>query len=308
MMKKRLGFTLAEVLIAMTIIGVISALMIPRVAGNATKKQLITRYKTTMALLDSAAKEYKVQEGGFDYTGDRTHRHGYKNIADVLKVQTDCRLIQAGSEGMYTVSGRAYIVSNAPSPGTGEPDPLALVTNEVNSNNANYTKPDAILNLPFGKSGADYLDDFEVMMEQVEPERGGNTPVFTGVDSFTVRLRNGAFIFIPKNMQGCNYRNVRWDHDNSKYLTPDIMASSNTTANTNLCLAYLDVNGPQGPNRIATCSDSGNNYLIYPGSHVICDMSYNNVTDVYPIFFYDDSVSPANNASNTVWLDALSDQ
>lgn len=313
MMKKRLGFTLSEVLIAMVIIGVISSLMVPRVLGNATKKQFTTQFKTTLSLINSAAKEFKVEEGGYDFSGNRVHSRGDRNISDILRDKFDAELIRSGE---YTVLGRTY-VGKGDTTVDGEPVAVNLVTSEVKT--GDYTKPDTALSIPFGSIETTTNDCWNIAIgheQQMQAEEKGagkglgkGKPFSTTVNcttwpkSFTVKLNNGAYIFIPKNSLGCNYHNVRWDDESRAYITPAPLNTGNE--NTNLCMAFIDVNGPKGPNRIATCA--GTNVLVYPGSTKTCDMSINNVTDVYPVFFFDDSVYPATNATNTVWLDRVSE-
>ncbi|MBO7672131.1 type II secretion system protein [bacterium] len=311
MMKKRLGFTLSEVLVAMVIIGVISSLMVPRLLGNATKKQFTTQFKTTLSLINSAAKEFKVEEGGYDFSGNRVHSRGDRNISDILRDKFDAQLIQSGE---YTVLGRTYVAKGG-SHVEGEPIAVNLVTTAVSA--GDYTKPDTALSIPFGSIEETTNNCWNIAIgqeqEQSAQEKGGTkgkTSSFSNtVDcttwpkSFTVKLNNGAYIFIPLNDEGCNYHNVRWDSKNHTYITPNPLDAGNE--HTNLCMAFIDVNGPKGPNRIATCA--GTNMLVFPGSTETCNMSINNVTDVYPVFFYDDSVYPATNATNTVWLDRVSE-
>lgn len=308
MIKRRFGFTLSEVLIAMTIIGVISALMVPRITGSVNQKQFATRFKTNVSLLDSAAKEFKSNEGGYDYSGNRSHVWGYMNITGILRNQLGAQLVRGGENGIYNVIGLTYTAEcSANIELSEEPCITNLLTNTFQ--NGTYTKAGATITIPFGKTDDNTNNCWSVMVTTPEDATWVNDKGFPNIscstrpDSFTVKLNNGAYIFLPKNEKSCNYKNVRWDND--KYLTPDISAEDSDDANINLCMAYLDINGPQGPNRIATCA--GSNFLIYPGSNETCNMSKNNVTDVYPLFFYDDSVYPATTAANTVWLDQLAD-
>lgn len=62
-MKKKLAFTLAEVLITLGIIGVVAALTIPTLVQNYQKKALVTQLKKTIAVLDNGFKLMMATEG-----------------------------------------------------------------------------------------------------------------------------------------------------------------------------------------------------------------------------------------------------
>jgi len=62
-MKRRDGFTLAEVLITLTIIGVISALTLPAIQSNTAASRNRATLKNTMAILSQAAQNNMATEG-----------------------------------------------------------------------------------------------------------------------------------------------------------------------------------------------------------------------------------------------------
>lgn len=66
-MKRRQGFTLAEVLITLTIIGVISALTLPAIQSNTAANRNRAALKNTMAILSQAAQANMAAEG-WNYT------------------------------------------------------------------------------------------------------------------------------------------------------------------------------------------------------------------------------------------------
>ena len=66
-MKRREGFTLAEVLITLTIIGVISALTLPAIQSNTAASRNRAALKNTMAILSQAAQNNMATEG-WNYT------------------------------------------------------------------------------------------------------------------------------------------------------------------------------------------------------------------------------------------------
>jgi len=282
-MNKRLGFTLSEILIALTIIGIVAALTTPRFVGNATKKQFTTKFKTTLNLLDSAAKEFKVEENGYDYRGNRTFWAGCETISLTLQDKADATLLPASDTAIWTVSG--YLYYNAENAANATVDPS-------DSENRNIRT----LSL--------YDDYWDNIVGGVAAAKFGKSSVNRSDKDKTLKLKNGAYIYVPANLRGCSDDSgVIWNPDDSSYVTMG--------TNHNLCLGFIDVNGPKGPNKFTTCV--GDTRLVWPGSDATCNsvnnstMSYASVGDVFPVWFYDDSVAPANTAANSVWLDSYDD-
>ena len=85
MMKKN-GFTLAEVLITLAIIGVVATLTLPSLMTNTGEQQAMTAFKKTMNTLNEAGQMNAALEG-FDYSS----ASGFGTLAD--------RVQQAGANG-----------------------------------------------------------------------------------------------------------------------------------------------------------------------------------------------------------------
>ena len=66
--KVRFGFTLAEVLITLGIIGVVAAMTIPTLITNTRSQQYRSKFKKTISTLSQAARMSQAQYG-FDYAG-----------------------------------------------------------------------------------------------------------------------------------------------------------------------------------------------------------------------------------------------
>ena len=66
--KVKFGFTLAEVLITLGIIGVVAAMTIPTLIANTRSQQYRSRFKKTISTLSQAARMSQAQYG-FDYAG-----------------------------------------------------------------------------------------------------------------------------------------------------------------------------------------------------------------------------------------------
>ena len=94
-LKKKLAFTLAEVLITLGIIGVVAAITIPMLRSAFYEKQTVSRLLETQSILSQAiksAEEEYGEVGGWDITGQ--NEASAKVIADkikpFLKLALDC--------------------------------------------------------------------------------------------------------------------------------------------------------------------------------------------------------------------------
>lgn len=308
-MNKKLGFTLSEILIALTIIGVVAAIATPRFIGNSTKKQFTAKFKTTLNLLNSAAKEFKMEEGGYDFTGDKSHMSGAINISRILQNKAGAKLITTNTGANKTssdwIGNGVFYTDN-----TGEADPdrsdfkitTTMFDKSASGNSFSACESRTIVNdsgvanIPFGCSTTDSNHTYKTLV-----------------------LPNGAYIFVATNQYGCNFHNYRWTENNitqnstsaNSYLKPEFGPVGGKWTTFNLCLAFVDVNGAKGPNKLTSCVGTTN--LIWPDSTATCSrvenssMRFASVGDIYPIWFYDDSVAPANTAANSVWLDDIND-
>jgi prepilin-type N-terminal cleavage/methylation domain-containing protein len=109
MMKKN-GFTLAEVLITLAIIGVIATLTLPSLISNTAEQQAIAGFRKAMNTLNEAG-QMNVAINGFDYsqlTENTTYKAGqaykddttdlpYKSLWSILKVNTQ---VDQGGDGL----------------------------------------------------------------------------------------------------------------------------------------------------------------------------------------------------------------
>ena len=65
MIKKSLAFTLAEVLLTMTIIGVVAAMTIPTLHYQRVKKEYTTKLKNFYSRMDNAILDMETDYGSF---------------------------------------------------------------------------------------------------------------------------------------------------------------------------------------------------------------------------------------------------
>lgn len=90
----KIGFTLAETLITLGIIGILAALTIPNLLHAYNEKQTVTKLKATYSILSNAIKTAENEEGEFSGFNIKTDEAGAKTIAKhllpYLKVAIDC--------------------------------------------------------------------------------------------------------------------------------------------------------------------------------------------------------------------------
>lgn len=297
-MKKLFGFTLSEVLIAMAILGIVAALTVPQLAGNTTKKQYITAFKTTMNNLHNGIQTFKV-DNGYDFSGNRSITDGTTIFRQMLEQKLGATVTRLRTNQQWLVQG--VVANDFEIIGNYTLDTGSIISVYANKyftgttlEDTNLDPINTVQNLAFGTH--DSSSDFDPPADTTND----NTSV-------TYKLPNGAYILtIPNNGLGCNFNNVRWDTTTNAYVTPNPTASASDDAMTNMCIAYIDVNGPKGPNRITNCMS--NPVLISPYSSAICNnMTPKEVADVYPILFFDSQFLPATAAGNTILNDLLDD-
>lgn len=92
-LKKTKGFTLAEVLITLGIIGVVAAITIPTLMNNAQDAELKSAWKKAYSVISQASLSVKNDNGGtfaglgsaFDLNSQNTLRNAYLNYLKVVK-------------------------------------------------------------------------------------------------------------------------------------------------------------------------------------------------------------------------------
>ena len=95
-LKKRRGFTLAEVLITLGIIGIVVAMTIPNLMARIYEKRTVTQLKAAQSILSQAIKssedEYGDAPSWFNkgYTGSKTAQEIADKLKPSLKIAVDC--------------------------------------------------------------------------------------------------------------------------------------------------------------------------------------------------------------------------
>ena len=254
------GFTLAEVLITLGIIGVVAAMTMPTLINSTQGAQYKTAYKKALSVLSQAVvmnialEDYDLSQT-LAGTNDKEHEDEaqtlytlFKNRMNVVKVAES-----ADFNGEDSVSGDAdyYKIVDAGdnTAGTGDvPD----TTHFVNTN-----------------GGATALGVWTSMSTTADPAEFG--------EAVTYLFMNDGIAFIFDNAQ----------HE---------CAAETATTNDQYCFGFIDVNGQKGPNRVVKCDNGSKS--TETGDDATCVVS--NPTDIYPVMFYDQSIVPATAAGRAV--------
>lgn len=99
--RKKVAFTLAEVLITLGVIGVVAALTIPNLVANYQKKQAVTQYKKAFSEISQVLKMAEVDNGSIEFWNFTSSTNKTKDFADnylypYLKIQKKCDFLETG--------------------------------------------------------------------------------------------------------------------------------------------------------------------------------------------------------------------
>ena len=104
----RFGFTLAEVLITLGIIGVVAAMTIPALLNNYYEKQTVTRLKSTYSILTNAIRSAEEENGEISALDAKYNEEVATKLANhlkpYLKIAIDC--------GTLDIKGHCVITKN----------------------------------------------------------------------------------------------------------------------------------------------------------------------------------------------------
>ena len=226
---RKQGFTLAEVLITLGIIGVVAAMTMPTLMNKTNGAQYKAAYKKGLSAISQAITLNVALDGAsfadIDTAGDAgdiAQKSGKDTVASVL-------------------NSRMNIVNHTSSAYTGFPSSITIAeTCEKNSENKEVCTPSTSL----------------------------------APDTFLFFNDGITFAYKAAKAVTC---------------TDDKLVTTN--GEINHCVGAIDVNGQKGPNKVVTCDSK----KLKDDS---CTVT--NPTDIYPVFFYDQTVVPATDAAKAV--------
>ena len=260
------GFTLAEVLITLGIIGVVAAMTMPTLINSTQGAQYKTAYKKALSVMSQAVvmnialEDYdlsqtvggdnmKANTAAEDEDDNSQPAGGTQSVYELFKNRMNVVKVAGGSDFKAT-TGNADSYTIISYPDEAKTDINGFVAKHVNGSGA-------------GNEGAHTIPTIS---------SNGTWPTES-----TLLFFNDGITFIFDNTQG------------------DCAAATATT-DDNYCFGWIDVNGQKAPNRVVTC-DTGS---ITDSGTDNASCTVTNPTDIYPIAFYDQSIVPASAAARAV--------
>ncbi len=246
-MTKRFGFTLAEVLITLGIIGVVAAMTIPTLISNTNGAQFKTAYKKALSTLNQAAVMNVALED-YDFSSLVAEPSSKKG---------------ADADGL-TSKTMSYILRKRMQSATNITDTYTLPT-KLELTISNYTctqdDEDAIEGCTTAGTEIDYNKEVTLT--------AADWSVFAFADGTSFGYNGAA--------ENCSVRNDE-------------------------CIGFIDVNGSTNPNQVIACTEGveGGTGAANGTTSGACGVSASGITDVYPVFFYGQTVEPGNDAARSV--------
>ena len=215
-MTKRFGFTLAEVLITLGIIGVVAAMTIPTLLSNTHGAQLKTAYKKALSTLNQAVlMNIAMEDTDLSTIKEDTNADG--TTADSLgKMLTD--RMQSATE-----ISDSYTTAPSLLEGSGTEDEPA--TTPKLSYSAGACTGDDSDEPPSGVTGGSCVEG-QYIIEKTMDAEPDNYVKFSFADGTAFWYHSGAH------------------------------ACTDTAAAANDCYGFIDVNGATNPNTVVYCADA----------------------------------------------------
>lgn len=256
------GFTLAEVLITLGIIGVVAAMTMPTLINSTNGAQYKTAYKKALSVMSQAVamnialNDYDLSET-IAGTNPATGANG-----DVLdgEAQTIYSIFRNRLNVTKVATGADF---NAE---TGTPKYYPVITdNDADDREAfrdNHTAEDA--------------NNFVAITAGNATTGGTGANPWAAASTFLF-MNDGITLIFDNTQEACRQHTANLED--------------------NYCYAYIDVNGQKGPNKVVEC-DTGSGVGTEGDDDYACTVS--NPTDIYPIAMYNQTVIPASAAARAL--------
>ena len=301
---------MVEILIALTVVGVAAALVIPSFASNMTGKTNRAKYMKTLSNLSQASTaSYALAD--YDFGGTNGY---YGTVEEPISTSESPNDVEeAGVFGYDTLSkadGETYSDLH------GETNSLFHIFHDhlelKNSKEVrNYSVSPVLPELSCAGRN--------------EPEKEVNIQLSGHKTVATVVIKTE---FLPREYydkdkhQGsgglatlCNGRTLAEGGINQGRMFMMVDGSVFTydpaqayCLESNPCYGYIDINGPEGPNRVVACSQGDDSYIttysrnadegMLQGS---CTVNNGDMPDIYPVLFYNQVVKPASWAAKAAY-------
>ena len=267
-MTKRFGFTLAEVLITLGIIGVVAAMTIPTLISNTNGAQFKSAYKKALSSLNQAVlMNVAMEDTDFSTLKDDSASTNGNHIAGSLGAMLEERLQSATDVSSTYVSEVTANVGAANLPkGNVEVTVECTEDDATAAESATDGTAEAVCK---GVTG------FDADTTVIEKTSTINIAPADG-SFFVYALADGTYFGFKKDASNCTKGNLG-------------------------CIGFIDVNGSTNPNTVITCDEGTGLGSGQDGAaDAACEVSNSNVKDIYPVMFYGQTVEPASDAARTV--------
>lgn len=333
-MTKRFAFTLAEVLIALAIIGVVAAMTIPTFMANTAGAQFRTGFKKGITVLTQAASANYATEG-YDFSGT----NGARDAGDTSTTPTAMYDGTAAGTiiGFNTAADASEETTDDRHPDT--PSLFHLFQNNLNMKNSselsNYAVMPAAAGLQCESTSGGTLNvpgmatppspsvkftgSGDIVRAQVTGS--ADTPA-TGIQAGGGLANLCAGRPVGNDGTGGFNQGVMFQLEDGMVFTYD--PSQAYCSESNPCFGYIDVNGATGPNRVIACSEevantnTANNKNAWIETYgrnadagnllADCTVDSKDITDIFPVLFYGSAVKPASRAAKSVLYSKKSNQ
>ncbi len=315
-MKKR-GFTLAEVLIAMAIVGVVSVIVIPAFQAGATARQRRVAFtKGINSLARAATANYALNN--YDYSSTFGF-YGEDAVTPISVAATP-----GGADDGAIIGSNTMSLSGAE-------NRFSDLHRETHSlfhiwqDHLNMRSSRELHNYAVYPSDSTLACASRPAVESVTVKiKNENDVIATIKPDFLARE-----YWSSSAVQGsgtltslCEGRTLENGGINQgrMFMLDDGMVFTYDPAQaycleTNPCYGYIDINGPEGPNRQVACSEGQDSFITTYGRNArpgvlkaLCTVKSRDVTDIYPVLFYGQNVKPASWAAKSVFHNARSNQ
>ena len=256
------GFTLAEVLITLGIIGVVAAMTMPTLINSTNGAQYKTAYKKALSVMSQAVamnialNDYDLSDtiaGANPATGANgtaLDAQAY-TLYSIFRNRLNVTRINTGSDfsGDSREANFYPVLSNADAD-----DQDGFVENHIANASTNA--------------------HVEITPQTVSTTVGTNP---WPTESTFLFMNDGITLIFDNRQSACR------------------QATANLT--DNYCFAFIDVNGQKGPNRVVECDVEGD---TTPDGSDDYSCTVSNPSDIYPIAMYNQTIIPASAAARAV--------
>lgn len=239
---KNKAFTLAEVLITLSIIGIVAAMTLPAVVTKTNKIKFKSGFKKTLSVLNQAVN---INRAKYDF--------------DFSSVSSNC--IDEKTDNPQDVQSMCSIF------------------------NSSLAKARAFDYTNF------YLDNNELYYKYIY-EKGVTSDTLIKeqhIQLYYYQMNDGAVVAFHSPVKGSN------NETNCTLKNTTLEDAMNDELFQKYCIGFIDVNGIKRPNKEIRCTDNKAHY-----TDINSECSVDEVTDIFPIVFYNSVVAPGSAAARAV--------